>query len=141
MDNSPTLLTDDDLYLFNEGTHGRLYDKLGAHALTVDSQIGTYFAVWAPNAERVSVVGDFNDWRSVAHPLGLRGQSGIWEGFVPGVEPGARYKYHIESRHLGYRVEKADPFAFATEVPPRTASVVWSLDYAWHDAEWLANRH
>ncbi len=141
MHNPPTLLSDDDLYLFNEGTHGCLYDKLGAHPLTVDGKAGTYFAVWAPNAERVSVVGDFNDWRVGAHAMTLRGESGIWETFVPGVAPGAHYKYHVESRHHGYQVDKADPFAFTSEVPPRTASIVCSLDYEWHDADWLAARH
>ncbi len=133
-------LTDDDLHLFNEGCHFRLYDKLGAHHLTVDGVDGTYFAVWAPNAQQVSVVGDFNDWIPAVHGLCPRGQSGVWEGFIPGVAVGTRYKYHIVSRHDGHQVEKADPLAFASEEPPRTASVVDDLDYAWGDAEWLEQR-
>ncbi|MGQ9571880.1 MAG: 1,4-alpha-glucan branching protein GlgB [Dehalococcoidia bacterium] len=135
-----TLLTDDDLYLFNEGSHLRLYDKLGAHHLSVAGQEGTYFAVWAPDAERVSVVGDFNGWDRGSHALRPRGQSGIWEGFIPGVAKGALYKYHIASRYRGYHVEKADPFAFRAEVPPKTASVVWDLDHSWGDEDWLARR-
>ena len=94
-----SLLTDDDLYLFNEGSHLRLYEKLGSHPVTVDGIDGTYFAVWAPNAERVSVIGDFNGWDRGSHSLRARGQSGIWEGFVPGVRAGVRYKYWIESRY------------------------------------------
>ena len=134
-----TLLSDQDLYLFNEGTHFHLYDKLGAHPVTVGGD-GTYFAVWAPNAERVSVMGDFNGWDPAPAPLRSRGASGIWEGVVPGVGPGARYKYHIASRYLGYRVAKADPLAFWNEVPPQTASVVASLEYEWNDQEWRAAR-
>jgi len=135
-----TLLSADDLHYFNEGTHDRLFEKLGAHPLIVDGVRGTYFAVWAPNARWVSVIGDFNRWDPAAHPLQPREQSGIWEGFLPGVGPGARYKYHIVSRHGGYLVDKADPLAFAAEPPPRTASVVWDLGYAWGDAEWMAQR-
>ncbi|HEY8475469.1 MAG TPA: 1,4-alpha-glucan branching protein GlgB [Chloroflexota bacterium] len=135
-----SLLTEDDLYLFNEGTHYRLYEKLGAHPGTVDGVGGTFFAVWAPNAERVSVVGDFNHWNPTSHPLAPRGVSGVWEGFVPGVSKGALYKYHIVSRLHGYQVDKADPYGFFHEVPPRTASVVWDLDYVWGDAEWMAQR-
>src|SRR5712692_10377366 len=115
-----TLLTAHDLYLFNEGTHYRLYDKLGAHPLTVNGVAGTHFAVWASAAERVSVLGDFNGWRPGVHPLKPRESSGIWEEFVPGVGLGACYKYHITSRYHGYRVDKADPFAFRSEVPPKT---------------------
>jgi 1,4-alpha-glucan branching enzyme len=136
-----TLLTDQDLYLFNEGTHHRLYDKLGAHPLTADGVAGTYFAVWAPNAEHVFVMGDFQGWNKASHPLRPRGSSGVWEGFVPGVGPGAAYKYSIASQYRGYRAEKADPFAFAAEVPPRTASRVWDLAYTWHDETWLRDRH
>src|SRR5690606_20583050 len=120
----------------------RLYQCLGAHVVAVkENTAGTRFAVWAPNAERVSVIGDFNGWRGDAHPLAARSDhSGIWEGFVEGVGPGALYKYRIRSRHGGYSVDKADPFAFAAEAPPRTASRVWGLDYAWDDGEWMANR-
>jgi 1,4-alpha-glucan branching enzyme len=135
-----SLLTEDDLYLFNEGTHYRLYEKLGSHAMTVAGVSGTVFAVWAPDAEQVSVVGDFNGWSSTTHQLRPRGQSGIWEGFIAGVSKGTQYKYQIASRFNGYRVEKADPFAVLHEAPPRTASVVWDVDYAWGDQEWLAQR-
>jgi 1,4-alpha-glucan branching enzyme len=130
------LLTEEDLYLFNEGTHTRIYEKMGCH-LTPE---GAYFAVWAPNAAQVSVIGDFNGWDRGRHPLIPRGESGIWEGFVPGVRKGALYKYHILSHHHGYRVDKADPVGFLHEVPPRTASVVWDLEYAWGDARWMEER-
>ena len=136
-----SLLMEQDYYLFNEGTHLDLAAKLGSHPATADGVDGTIFAVWAPNAEAVSVVGDFNGWRRSAHPLQPRGSSGIWEGFVPGVGRGARYKYHVVSRHAGYRADKADPFAFHDEVPPHTASIVWPLDYEWGDGEWMASRH
>jgi len=133
-------LTDDDLYLFNEGSHFRLYEKLGAHLMTVDGVEGTHFSVWAPNAEQVYVIGDFNGWDKSSHPLRPRGQSGIWQGFIPGVGQGANYKYHLVSRYRGYRVDKADPFAFYDEVPPRTGSVVWDLKYTWGDQEWIGKR-
>jgi len=135
-----SLLGDQDVYLFNEGSHVRLYDKLGAHPLVRDGVAGTYFAVWAPNAQQVFVIGDFNRWDRAAHPLRPRGYSGVWEGFIPGVAPGAKYKYYIVSRYHGYRVEKADPFGFWHEVPPQTASVVWNLDHNWNDAAWMASR-
>ena len=135
-----TMLTEDDLYLFNEGNHFRLHEKLGAHLLTVDGVEGTYFAVWAPDAEQVSLVGDFNWWDRTSHPLCSRGKSGIWEGFIPGLGKGTLYKYHIRSRYNGYRVDKADPFAFYSEVPYRTASIVWDLAYEWGDKEWMASR-
>jgi 1,4-alpha-glucan branching enzyme len=134
------LLSDQDLYLFNEGSHLRLYDKLGAHPGQRGGVAGTTFAVWAPAAQYVSVLGDFNGWDRGRNPLLPRGQSGIWEGFVGGVGPGAAYKYHIASRYQGYRVDKADPLAFFAEVPPRTASVVWDLGYEWNDARWMASR-
>ncbi len=136
-----SLLTDDDLFLFNEGNHFRLYFKLGAHPLTADGVDGTYFAVWAPDAEQVFVMGDFNGWNKGSHPLGSRGQSGIWEGFIPGIVQGEIYKYHVQSRYHGYRVDKTDAFGFYFEGPPRTASIVWELDYAWGDADWMAKRH
>jgi 1,4-alpha-glucan branching enzyme len=136
-----SLLHDDDLYLFNEGTHLRLYDKLGAHRLAVDGVWGASFAVWAPNARAVSVIGDFNGWDRGAHRLSARGVSGIWEGFIPGIEEGARYKYWIVSHHHDFAVDKADPFAFSAEVPPATASAVCDLRYAWNDQEWMANRY
>lgn len=135
-----SLLTEDDIYLFNEGTHCRLYQKLGAHPLVVDGVAGTYFAVWAPDAEQVSVIGDFNGWNKSSHPLRPRGSSGIWERFVPAVKPGEIYKYYIHSRYQGYKVEKADPFAFCAEAPPKTGSMVWNLDYDWNDREWMNDR-
>jgi 1,4-alpha-glucan branching enzyme len=133
-------LTEDDIYLFNEGTHYTLYQKLGAHPLSVQGAEGTYFATWAPGAEQVFVMGDFNGWSKSSHPLHPRGTSGIWEGFVPGVTKGALYKYHVVSRYDGYRVDKTDPFALYTELSPRTASVVWDLDYTWGDKTWLDER-
>ncbi len=135
-----TLLTEDDLYLFNEGSHFRLYEKLGAHPLTVDNQKGAYFAVWAPDAKQVSVIGNFNGWDRASHPLQQRGHSGIWEGFIPGIGKGALYKYHVNSRYRGYRAEKADPFATYNEIPPKTASIVWELGYTWGDREWMEKR-
>ncbi len=133
-------LGEQDLHFFNEGTHLRLYEKLGAHPLSWTASAGTAFAVWAPNAEQVSVIGEFNDWNTTSHPLSAKGQSGIWERFFPGIEKGTTYKYHITSRYNGYHVDKADPFAFSTEQPPRTASVVWDLSYTWSDHEWLQHR-
>jgi 1,4-alpha-glucan branching enzyme len=135
-----TLLNDEDLYYFNEGTHARLYNKLGAHPLTVEERRGTYFAVWAPNAAQVCVMGDFNDWCKHSHPLQPRGQSGIWEGFISQVEAGTMYKYHILSNNGGYCVDKADPYGFCHEAPPQTASVVWELGYNWSDQAWMAER-
>jgi 1,4-alpha-glucan branching enzyme len=135
-----SLLSQQDLYLFNEGSHLRLYDHLGSHPREVDGVAGTNFAVWAPGAEKVFVIGDFNHWSPRSHPLSPRERSGIWEGFIPGIGKGAHYKYHVVSRYHGYRVDKADPFAFCHEVPPRTASIVWDLEYAWQDQEWLAHR-
>ncbi|MFH1597373.1 MAG: 1,4-alpha-glucan branching protein GlgB [Pseudomonadota bacterium] len=135
-----SLLSEDDLYLFNEGSHFRLYEKLGAHLLEAEGKAGACFAVWAPEAKQVTVMGDFNGWHKSSHPLRPRGQSGIWEGFIPGVDQGAGYKYHIRSRHRGYRVDKADSCGFYFEGPPRTASIVWDLDYAWGDREWMAER-
>jgi 1,4-alpha-glucan branching enzyme len=136
-----SLLSNDDLYLFNEGTHYKLYDKLGAHLLTADGTEGIYFAVWAPNAREVYVIGDFNCWDRTSHRLQSRGRSGIWEGFITGVKPGVRYKYYIVSRYHNYTVEKADPFAFFCETPPMTASIVWGLDYQWGDHAWMEKRH
>jgi len=135
-----TLLGEDDLYYFNEGTHYRLYEKFGAHVITAGRTKGTYFAVWAPNAVYVSVIGDFNGWNSDSQPLQARGRSGIWEGFVADVGEGAIYKYHIVSRYQDYRVDKADPYGFAHEVPPRTASMVADLWYLWGDQAWMEER-
>ncbi|HVR17371.1 MAG TPA: 1,4-alpha-glucan branching protein GlgB [Candidatus Limnocylindrales bacterium] len=135
-----SLLNDDDLYLFNQGSHFCLYEKLGAH-LIAGENTGTYFAVWAPDAEQVFVMGDFNQWHRDSHALMPKGQSGIWEGFFPDMGKGALYKYRIVSRFNGYRVDKADPLSIFNEVPPKTASIVWDLDYTWGDREWMAGRH
>ena len=136
------LLTDHDIYLFKEGNHFQLFDKLGSHVTELDGVEGTFFAVWAPNAEKVSVVGDFNGWNHQAHRLGVRWDgSGIWEGFIPGVTGGALYKYHIVCRFRNYTVQKSDPFAFFCETPPKTASIVWDMKYDWNDSEWMKNRH
>ncbi len=133
-------LTDDDLHLFNEGTHLHLFDKLGAHLEEPGGIAGTTFAVWAPDAEGVSVIGDFNGWTPGHDALRPRGVSGIWEGFIPDVSRGALYKYHLVSRIGGQQLQKTDPFAAYCEVPPQTASVVWDLGYEWNDAAWMASR-
>ncbi len=135
-----SLLTEDDLFLFNEGTHADIHRKLGAHPTRFNGQDGTYFAVWAPDAGTVSVIGTFNDWNADKHPLRPRGSSGIWEGFVPGVGPGALYKFRIRSRERPYVVDKADPVGFFHEVAPKTASIVWDLAYEWGDDEWMRTR-
>jgi len=136
-----SLFSDDDLHLFNEGTHRRLYERLGAHPQVRDGAlVGTNFAVWAPNAEQVCVVGDFNGWEGGRHALRPRQSSGIWEGMISGLGPGQRYKFHVASRHHGYEVNEADPFAFATECPPHTASVISDLSYDWQDESWMAQR-
>ena len=134
------LMTDQDIYLFNEGTHYRLATKMGSHRGEYDGHAGVYFGVWAPAARYVSVIGDFNGWDRGAHPLRPRGQSGVWEGFIPGLGEGALYKYFIASQFNGYGVEKADPFAFEQETPPGTASRVRGLEYRWDDAEWMEHR-
>jgi 1,4-alpha-glucan branching enzyme len=136
----PQLLSDQDLYLFNEGSNYRMYDKMGAHLATNKGQSGAIFSVWAPNARSVSVVGSFNEWDSKAARLAPRGSSGIWEGFVPGADRGALYKFHIESQRHGYHIDKADPLGLMHEKPPRTASVVWNLDYQWNDSDWMQKR-
>jgi len=134
-------LTEDDLYLFNEGSHYQLYEKLGAHPASLEGVAGTYFAVWAPNARQVSLLGDFNHWQPNTDLLQPRAESGIWEGFFPNINAGSLYKYHIVSRHRDYQVAKADPFAFHAETPPRTGSVVWDLDYPWRDQQWMQERY
>jgi 1,4-alpha-glucan branching enzyme len=134
-------ITDHDIFLFKQGQHFRLYEKLGAHPGRVRDSFGTHFAVWAPNAERVSVMGFFNDWRSDVHHLKVReDESGIWEGFIPDVGTGTSYKYHIASQHSGHRADKGDPFAFRWEPPPLTASMVWDLSYEWGDGQWMNQR-
>ncbi|MFC2150074.1 1,4-alpha-glucan branching protein GlgB [Calditrichota bacterium] len=141
-----SLLTEDDIFLFNEGTHYQLYDKLGSHTAVVNGVPGVYFAVWAPNAEKVTVIGEFNSW---GHDTALddqyrlhpHGGSGIWEGFIPSIKLGELYKYKIFSRVNGYVVEKADPYGFMHEIPPRTASLVYEDNYIWNDNEWMKNRY
>jgi 1,4-alpha-glucan branching enzyme len=140
LDPGAAFLTDEDLYLFNEGSHVRLYEKLGAHPGTLDGVEGTYFGVWAPSAERVAVTGNFNDWHGGRHRLRPRGSSGVWEGFLPGVGVGSLYKFRITPAGEAPAFEKADPFAFAAELPPKTASVVWGLGYEWGDEAWMASR-
>ncbi|QBN17652.1 1,4-alpha-glucan branching protein GlgB [Flavobacterium nackdongense] len=136
-----SLFTDFDIDLFKAGKHFRLYEKLGAHLVEVDGVKGVYFAVWAPSARSVSVVGDFNYWIQGDHPLQVRwDSSGIWEGFIPGIEKGTTYKYKIQSNNNGIITEKADPFALYCEHPPHTASVVWDLDYQWKDKKWMETR-
>ena len=138
---SHSLFTDFDIDLFKAGKHFRLYEKLGAHLLTLDGIKGVYFAVWAPTAHSVSVVGDFNYWTQGEHNLEVRwDESGIWEGFIPHLTKGTTYKYKIQSNNDGIVTEKSDPFAFYCENPPNTASVVWDLEYKWKDTKWMNSR-
>ncbi|MEM9141619.1 MAG: 1,4-alpha-glucan branching protein GlgB [Bacteroidota bacterium] len=138
---SHSLFTDFDINLFKSGKHFRLYEKLGSHPMELNGQKGTYFAVWAPTAKSVSVVGDFNYWLEGDHSLYVRwDQSGIWEGFIPGVGPGTLYKYKIHSNNNDIKTEKADPFARYCERPPNTASVVWDGKYQWKDKKWMDSR-
>ncbi len=156
------LLTDFDLHLIGEGSHHRTYEKLGAHLRivqspksevqhqsrtldvgpsTLDHVKGVHFAVWAPNAQRVSVIGNFNNWDPRVYPMRLHPAQGIWEIFIPNLPEGEAYKYHVKSRYQGYQAEKADPYGFYAELRPHTASVVTDLEgYTWGDGEWLANR-
>ncbi|MBF0479065.1 MAG: 1,4-alpha-glucan branching protein GlgB [Candidatus Omnitrophica bacterium] len=136
-----SLLTEQDIYLFKEGSHFRLYEHLGARLLNVNGQDGAFFAVWAPNAKFVSVVGSFNGWNRAEHPLNVRWDcSGIWEGFIPGVKQGDIYKFYMESLQHNFKTEKKDPFGSFSEKPPQTASMVWDLSYTWEDSAWMANR-
>ncbi len=129
-----------DIYLFKSGKHFRLYEKLGSHQIEVAGQQGTYFALWAPNAEAVSVVGDFNGWNTESHHLSPRWDgSGIWEGFLPGLGQGTLYKYSITAKD-GRKIEKGDPFARFWEIPPRTASIVWDAPHNWEDKDWMEKR-
>jgi 1,4-alpha-glucan branching enzyme len=137
----PPILTDYDLHLIGEGTHLRNFERLGAHVMEVGGVTGVHFAVWAPNAMRVSPVGTFNDWDGRRHPMRGLGKSGIWEIFIPGLHPGDLYKFEIRSRHGSYLGLKADPYAFRSELRPSTASVVHNLDqYTWEDGDWVAER-
>ncbi|MEX1129469.1 MAG: 1,4-alpha-glucan branching protein GlgB [Vicinamibacterales bacterium] len=133
------VITDYDLYLFGEGNHTRIYDKLGAHPLTVDGAEVVHFAVWAPNADRVSVVGDFNEWDGRTHPMTLLGASGVWEAVIPAARAGQRYKFELHTRH-GALLLKSDPYGAAFELPPATASIICRPDYAWHDEAWMRAR-
>ena len=136
-----SLFTEFDINLFQAGKHYRLYEKFGSHIITVDGVIGTYFAVWAPSAKSVSVIGDFNFWLEGEHHLNVRWDgSGIWEGFIPNIGKGTIYKYKIRSANNDVTTEKADPFARRCEHPPKTASEVWEDDYAWKDKKWMKNR-
>lgn len=135
-----SLFSEEDIYLFREGSHTRLYEKMGAHIIN-DEPSGVYFAVWAPNAESVSVIGDFNGWKPCNCTLKPReDHSGIWEGLIPGIGAGEMYKFHIVAGKDLYRVDKGDPFAFGWETAPRTASLVCNLDYEWQDDEWMSRR-
>jgi len=135
------MLTDQDVYLFREGTLFRAYDKLGAHLCEIDGVAGARFGVWAPNAERVCVMGDFNDWSPTSSPLKAREDgSGLWEGFIPALTEGSRYKYHIVSRYGDYEVDKGDPYAFQCEPPPLTASILSKTEYPWGDSDWASQR-
>ena len=137
-----SIITEYDIFLLKQGTHYTMYQKFGAHVLEVDGKKGTFFAVWAPNAKKVSVIGDFNNWDNDAHPLAPRwDESGVWEGFICGVNKWDLYKYHVESHVNNYVADKGDPLAFAWEIAPRTASIVHSPDYVWEDGDWMANRY
>ncbi len=140
--NVPSVFSDLDLYLFGQGKHYRIYEKMGAHVLTVNNVPGVHFAVWAPNAMAVSVIGDFNDWQHGKNPMHLRHQDlGVWECFVPGLQAGTLYKYAISSRYNGYTVEKTDPYGFAAELRPLTASIVAEIhQHEWHDDGWIQQR-
>ncbi len=136
----PLLLTDFELHLFGEGTNFEAQGTLGAHLAVVEGVAGVRFAVWAPNAEVVTVTGDFDQWDTRRHPMRLR-TAGVWELFIPGLAEGATYKYFVRSRLEGYQQQKADPYAFCSETPPKSASVVWDLSkYTWNDAGWLEAR-
>jgi len=136
----PHEISDLDIHLFCEGTHARIYEKLGAHVTTRNGVSGTQFAVWAPNAQAASVVGDFNAWKTDVTPLQRLATSGIWSGFVPGIGQGQLYKYRITSRAGHLLPDKADPYGVAQQAPPETASLVWNLDYAWQDQRWMSER-
>jgi len=139
---SASQITDHDIYLFKEGNHFKLHEKLGAHPGVDNGVAGTHFALWAPNAKKVSVIGNFNHWDKNKHPLAPRwDSSGIWGGFIPHVLKGELYKFYITSNHHYYQVEKQDPFAIFNEVAPKTASIIWDLDYSWEDGAWMKDRH
>ena len=130
----------EDLASFNEGRNWRIYRQLGTHLAQQRGVRGTHFAMWAPNAKRVNVMGDFNQWSKTEHPLSSMGASGVWAGFIPGIGEGATYKYHLVSHYNGYEVDKADPYGVRHETATRTASIVWDLAYEWEDGEWMKTR-
>lgn len=135
-----SFFSDEDVSNFQQGTHYRLYDLFGSHEIEVLGKTGYYFAVWAPNATYVSVIGNFNDWNPTNHPLYVRlDKSGIWEGFIPGLAKGEVYKYHIDG-FKGAKIDKGDPYANFWEKRPHTASITWNLDYTWRDEEWMQTR-
>src|SRR4051812_28314191 len=135
-----SLFTDFDIGLFKAGKHYQLYQKLGSHVVQHLGKQGVYFAVWAPNARKVSVVGNFNGWDEQTNPMHVRWDaSGIWEVFIPDITAGECYKYAIESNN-GYRVQKGDPYALYWETPPRTASIIWDINYTWTDNSWIEKR-
>jgi 1,4-alpha-glucan branching enzyme len=135
-----SLFTDEDIRNFQEGTHYSIYELMGSHRATVLGTEGYYFAVWAPNATAVSVIGNFNSWAPDTHPLFVRlDRSGIWEGFIPHFKTGEAYKYHIRG-YKGGTLDKGDPYAYFWEMRPQTASITWELDYDWQDKEWMGSR-
>lgn len=141
MPSNSSLITDYDIYLFSEGSHYRTYEKFGAHLDTQNGIEGVHFALWAPNAKTVAVIGDFNQWSSQGNLMKPRGSSGVWELFIPKLKPGALYKYAIQSKYHHYSVEKSDPYAFSTELRPSSASKVWDLSgYQWNDQDWMDRR-
>jgi 1,4-alpha-glucan branching enzyme len=136
----PPLLGEQDLYFHTEGSHTRAYEKLGTHIIKVNGIMGTSFAVWAPTARRVSIIGNFNQWDGRRHLMEVRGDSGLWELFVPGIGQGEVYKYEIRTAE-GFTIDKADPYSFASEVRPKTASVIWNVDnFEWTDKKWMEKR-
>jgi 1,4-alpha-glucan branching enzyme len=136
----PPLLSDFDIHLHGEGTDSQTYDKMGAHPGEMDGVQGVKFAVWAPNAELVTLVGDFNDWDTRRHPMRLR-NGGLWEFFLPNIGPGSSYKYFVRSKFHGHRQLKSDPYGFYMEVPPKSASIVWDIEqYEWNDSAWMEER-
>ena len=140
--NIPSVFSDFDLYLFGQGKNYQIYEKMGAHVHTVNDVSGVHFAVWAPNALAASVIGDFNNWERGKNPMHLRHKNlGVWECFVPGLQAGALYKYVIFSRYNNYTVEKTDPYGFAAELRPLTASIVAEIhQHEWQDDDWIQQR-
>lgn len=140
-DGDSPFLSDYDIFLFRQGRHYRLYEKMGSHLVVMNGSAGTWFSVWAPNARELSVIGDFNDWDPERHPIRKRpDESGIWEGFIGGADEGMRYKYHIVSRFHDFSADRGDPLAFSWEVPPATASIITQPCFEWRDTAWMEER-